>query len=338
MNFKKVCLIFGLFLTQMSFSQEGIAVYTDYLSDNYYLIHPSMAGAANCAKIRLTARQQWFDQNDAPQLQTLSFNGRVGERSGIGIIAFNDKNGYHSQTGAKVTYAHHILFSRSDYDLNQLSFGLSAGLVQSRLDGTDFIYGQDGGIYDPVVVPGVIVKDSYFNVDLGASYHFLDFYTHFTVKNLIASRRELYTAFESDNLRKYLLSVGYVFGMNDDSWQLEPSIMFQAVDETKEKTIDINAKAYKEMDWGRLWGGISYRRSLDGAQYQATPGGAVQEQYLQYITPIIGVNYKSFMFAYTYSYLTGDVKFDNSGFHQITLGLNLFCKREKYDCNCPAVN
>jgi hypothetical protein len=38
------------------FSQEGIAVYSDYLSDNYYLIHPSMAGAANCAKIRLTAR------------------------------------------------------------------------------------------------------------------------------------------------------------------------------------------------------------------------------------------------------------------------------------------
>jgi hypothetical protein len=37
------------------FSQEGIAVYSDYLSDNYYLIHPSMAGA-NCAKIRLTAR------------------------------------------------------------------------------------------------------------------------------------------------------------------------------------------------------------------------------------------------------------------------------------------
>ena len=34
----------------------------------------------------------------------------------------------------------------------------------------------------------------------------------------------------------------------------------------------------------------------------------------------------------------GDVKFDQGGFHQITLGINLFCKREKWDCNCPAVN
>ena len=32
--------------------------------------------------------------------------------------------------------------------------------------------------------------------------------------------------------------------------------MFQAVDETKEKTIDVNLKVYKEMDWGRLWGGL----------------------------------------------------------------------------------
>jgi hypothetical protein len=29
------------------------------------MIHPSMAGAANCAKIRLTARKQWFGQADA---------------------------------------------------------------------------------------------------------------------------------------------------------------------------------------------------------------------------------------------------------------------------------
>ena len=62
MNFKKLVLLVVLFTTHFSFSQEGIAVYSDYLSDNYYLLHPSMAGAANCAKLRLTARQQWFGQ------------------------------------------------------------------------------------------------------------------------------------------------------------------------------------------------------------------------------------------------------------------------------------
>jgi hypothetical protein len=34
----------------------------------------------------------------------------------------------------------------------------------------------------------------------------------------------------------------------------------------------------------------------------------------------------------------GDVKFDNAGFHQLTLGINIFCKDKEWDCNCPAVN
>lgn len=332
MNFKKRYLLALLIISQFSFAQDGVAVYSDYLSDNYYLIHPSMAGAANCAKLRITARKQWFGVDDAPALQTASFNGSIGERSGAGIILFNDKNGYHSQKGGKLTYAHHIRFSRDEIDLNQLSFGMSVGLIQSSLDETSFI---NSGEYDPIVDGTIVQKDSYFNVDIGASYNYLNFYSHLTVKNVIETRRDIYTEFESDNLRKLLLSAGYVFG-NSDNLLYEPSVMFQYTDETKEKAIDINGKVYKQMDFGRLWGGLSYRRSLDGAQFEKD--GKIEEQNLQYITPFVGVNYKNFMFAYTYSHLTGAVKFANGGFHQITLGMDLFCKKERYHCDCPAIN
>ena len=327
----KVLLVLIL-ISQNSFSQEGIAVYSDYLSDNYYLIHPSMAGASNCAKIRLTARKQWFDQVDAPALQTLSFNGRVGEKSGMGIILFSDKNGYHSQKGVKLSYAHHIMFSRDEIDLNQLSFGMSVGLIQSQLDETEFLQSGD---FDPIIDGTIVQKDSYFNIDIGGSYNYLDFYIHGTVKNAIETRRGIYTEYESDNLRKYLLSSGYVFG-DKDRILWEPSILFQLVDKTKEKSIDINMKAYKNLDFGKLWGGLSYRRSFDGAEF--LNGSAVSSQKLQYITPIIGVNYQNYMFAYTYSRVSGDIKFDNGGYHQITLGINLFCTRERYECNCPAIN
>lgn len=332
MNLKKRYLLLLILLSNLSFSQEGIAIYSDYLTDNYYLIHPSMAGAANCAKLRLTARQQWFGQDDAPALQTLSFNGRLGERSGAGIIVFNDVNGYHSQRGAKLTYAHHIMFSRDEIDLNQLSFGISGGFVQSMLDETEFL---NSGDFDPNVDGTIVQKDSYFNVDIGASYNYLDFYAHATVKNALANKRELYSEIESDNLRKFLFSAGYVFG-NEETLTWEPSILLQLVSETKEKSVDLNLKVYKELDFGRLWGGASYRRSLDGAQYVS--GNSVEDQRLQYITPFVGVNYKNFVVAYTYTTLLGDVKFDNGGFHQITLGLNLFCTRDKYECKCPAIN
>ena len=319
-----------LLSTQISFSQEGIAVYSDYLTDNYYLLHPSMAGASSCNKIRLTARQQWFGQSDAPALQTLSYNGSIGEQSGIGVILFNDKNGYHSQKGFKATYAHHIRFSRSTTDLNQLSFGMNVGLVQNQLDETTF----DLNDFDPIIA-GILQRDSYVNIDLGLSYNVFDFYTHLTVKNAVFQSRGIYTDFESNNLRKYLVSGGYTFGsIRKILW--EPSVLFQLTERTKEKAIDINLKAYKTVDFGQVWAGLSYRRSFDGTQY--LNAAKLENQKLQYITPILGVNYKKFMFAYTYSQVMGDIKFDTGGYHQITLGFDFGCKKDKYDCNCPAVN
>ena len=334
MSIKKTYLLLFILLSQMAYSQDGIPVYSDYFSDNLYLLHPSMAGAASYNQIRLTARNQWFDQNEAPNLQTLAFNARVGERSGIGAIFFNDRNGYHSQTGGYVTYAHHIKFSRNDYvDLNQLSFGLSFGLIQSKLDETQF----DPTDFDPIIA-GIIQSTSYFNVDAGVSYNFLNFSGHFTVKNLIFQNRSIYSSdYESSNQRKYIISAAYAIGDYGAIWTYEPSVMFQVQERTEELSVDINGKVYRAMDFGQLWGGISYRRSVDGAEY--LNGIDVANQKLQYLTPVIGINFNKFMFAYTYTQQMGNVKFHNGAYHQITLGFNFLGGRtEPYDCNCPAIN
>jgi hypothetical protein len=41
----------------------------------------------------------------------------------------------------------------------------------------------------------------------------------------------IYTEYESDNLRKYLLSAGYIFG--DKYILFEPSVLFQLVEKRK---------------------------------------------------------------------------------------------------------
>ncbi|WP_418499094.1 type IX secretion system membrane protein PorP/SprF [Flagellimonas sp.] len=311
-------------------AQEGIPVYFDYLADNYYLVYPSMAGIGEGTKIRLTARKQWFNVDEAPSLQTFNINSRVGERSGIGAILFNDSNGYHSQTGFKGTYAHHLQMGGDFRTLNQLSFGLSAGVILSSLDETEF----RSIIPDPVVT-GVKNTVSYFNVDLGASYNYLEFYAHAAILNILGSGRDLYSAVEIDNIRRYLLSAGYVFGR---STRVEPSILFQMTDYTKEKTVDLNAKVYRDVSFGTVWAGLSYRRSFDGAQFQSN--GTFGEQRLQLFTPIIGVNVNRFLFSYNYSYQSGDIRFDNGGFHQITLGYDFgqSDQGKRYDCYCPAAN
>ncbi|WP_372753751.1 type IX secretion system membrane protein PorP/SprF [Mariniflexile sp.] len=333
MKFKNIFMIaVGVFFANTAMSQEGLPIYTDYLTDNYYLIHPSMAGAANCAKVRLTARQQWFGHEDAPKLLTLSMNGRIGDsQSAVGGILYTDKNGYHSQSGAYATYAHHLMFSRSVTDLNMLSFGISAGFIQYKLDETSFLF--DGP--DPII-DGVVQNETNFNIDLGFSYHFLDFYAHATVKNVLENSGVNKDVNITSNLRRYLLSTGYVFSRYGSEWSYEPSVLFQYRDGTKEASIDVNAKVYKNVEFGKIWGGLSYRNSFDGAEY--TQNGSVDSQRLQQITPILGVNYNDFMFAYNYTYQSNSVVFANGGFHQLTLGYNFNCQRERYDCNCPAVN
>jgi type IX secretion system PorP/SprF family membrane protein len=336
MKLKKYCLIaFLALITKIGVAQEGLPIYSDYLTDNYYLIHPSMAGVANCAKVRLTARKQWFGQDDAPALQTLSINGRIGDsQSAVGAILYNDKNGYHSQTGAYFTYAHHLLFSRNEIDLNMLSFGLSAGVIQYKLDESTFL--QEG--YDPLIA-GIEQSATNFNIDFGFSYHLINFYAHATVKNVLNNdgvNSNENGVFKFDNLRTFLFSAGNTFSKFGSDWSYEPSIMFLYKDGTKESSIDINGKVYRDMDFGKIWGGISYRRSLDGAEY--LNGSGVSSQKLQYFTPFVGVDYNNFVFAYTYSYQANSVVFNNGGFHQLTLGYNFNCRREKYECNCPAVN
>lgn len=340
MKYQILLLFTVLMIGFKSNAQEGIPVYFDYLSDNYYLVFPSMAGIGEGGKIRATARKQWFDVDDAPSLQTINAHFRLGDSpSGIGAIIFNDANGYHSQTGLKLTYAHHLRMGGSDVrQLNQLSFGLSATILQSSLDETEF-----RSVTPDPAVSGIKLSSSYSNVDIGVSYNYGEFYSHFAVTNaLTGSKRNLYYRDRDDNpdelvidnIRRFLVSAGYIFGRSE--WQVEPSVLFQLTEFTKEKTMDINAKVYKDVDFGRIWGGLSYRRSFDGAQYQTN--GTFGEQRLQLITPIVGANIKNFMVSYNYSYQMGDIRFDNGGFHQITLGYDFGQTERKYDCYCPAAN
>jgi len=333
MNLKKYYIILALFCSQFVVAQEGVPVFLDYLQDNLYLIHPSMAGASKTAKLRGTARSQWAGVEGSPALQTVSLNGRVGEKVGVGGILFNDRNGAFSQQGVYATFSYHLLLSRNYVDLNQLSFGLSLGILQGKLDETNF----DLTDFDPVIA-GVEQSESYANVDFGMSYNFLDFFAHFTVKNILPSNRDTFSeAFEPNNQRRYIVSMGYVISPNFSDWSFEPSALFQATERTGEANVDINAKAYYKLEWGRLWGGLSYRRSLDGTEF--TPDGeAVNIQKTQFVSPFVGGSYDRFLFGYTFSSQTNDVVLTNGGFHQITLGYNLGENKDPYDCNCPAVN
>ena len=327
----KLFFFLGLFLAGKVQAQEIIPTYSDYLTDNLYLLHPSMAGASNLNKVRLTARQQWFAVEDAPGLQTLNVHARVREKIGAGGIVFNDHNGNFSKRGIYGTFAYHLLLSRSELDLNQLSFGISGGLIQHSLDQRGF-YG-----YDPMI-DQTSLSDFYGNMDVGISYYYFNFFAHLTAKNIIAGHREL---FISDavpgNQRTYLFSSGYIINPLHSPYGFEPSLLFQWREQSGEKSLDANVKVYRNMESGNLFAGLSYRRSFEGAD-SATEAAFVRNQQLQYVTPFAGIEYKNFLFAYTYSHQFNAIILSNGGFHQLTLGYNFGKDRKRYDCGCHHIN
>lgn len=317
--FKRLIFCFSiLFFAGQSAAQETLPIYSDYLSDNVFLVHPSAAGIGNTGKIRFTARQQWAGIKDAPSLQTVSFHNRFGRKAALGFVLFNDKNGFHSQKGIQGTYAYHLDLNRGAF-INQLSFGIAFTAVQNTVDQTQF-FG------DPTVAQ-LIQSDGYFNADFSVAYHKAGFSSYFTVKNLLLSaKNNLNASLEPLDLKNYIFSFGYYFGQ-ERVIQFEPSVMIQLRESTGERIVDFNVKAYKDFKGTQLWAALSYRRSFD-----ANP-----IENLAYITPIIGVNHKRWMFSYTYSQQINEIVLTNAGFHQVSVGLNVFTKRPRAAA-CPNLN
>ena len=89
--------------------------------------------------------------------------------------------------------------------------------------------------------------------------------------------------------------------------------------------LDLNMKMYKEIPDARLWVAISYR-VIKGTRY-----------FSNYISPIVGIDYKKYVFSYTYREQLSSASLISTGSHQITLGINVFEKKFRQSA-CPNIN
>jgi type IX secretion system PorP/SprF family membrane protein len=315
----RTCVLCVAFFSAKNQAQETLPIYTDYLSDNVFLMHPSAAGIGNSSKLRLTARQQWIGVPNAPAIETISFHSKFGEESkaGYGLVLFNDANGFYSQLGVQGAYAYHLPVSDGSL-FEQLSFGLSFSFVQNQSDQRSFTGDSS--------VSQIIESTSYYNADFSVAYHKGGLSSYFTVKNLFLTAKNNLNIQEPLDLRNYVLTAGYYFGQ-DNFVQLEPSVMFQMREGTGERIADFNLKAYKTFSKIQIWMALSYRRNFDNNAIDSA----------SYISPLVGLNYKNFMFSYTHTKQLNEVLFAENGFHQISIGFNLWTRKQR-GAACPNIN
>ncbi len=282
-----------------------------------------MAGAQlEGVQARMTHRSQWQGVKNAPSLQTINAHGRIGLKSGLGTVFYTDKNGFHNQVGASVTYAHHINLILGNRDIHQLSFGLSAGVLNNIHDQTQFA--PDLG--DPLM-EGNQVKSNGFHMDLGLTYIRYQFYSHFTVRNLIFKGQNISDNISLDKGKKLIVNAGHFFELNDNT-SLEPSAMIQLVEYADLPSFDINMKSHHSYSNLNFTSGISFRFGTEpNANLIAREG--IDQDHKQ-LTLLAGLQFKGFSFFYTYTHSFEDIQIAPFRSHQFTLGFDLYSEKFRY--------
>ncbi|WP_310594212.1 type IX secretion system membrane protein PorP/SprF [Flavobacterium sp.] len=307
-----LCSFFG------SSQELHLPVFTQYLADNNFVLSPTFAGIGDNLRIRANGLTQWVGIKDAPQNQSLYADFRLANRSGIGLSLYNDSNGNTFQTGAKFSFAHHIILDY--YSKQYLSFGLSYNINSFKIDISKFNTTYEIPILDPSITNNRAISNN--NFDVGLLYRNKGFYMSFNASNILPKTKDNYLGIEPSLVLNYQLYSGYVIKNSyNRNVEIEPSVYYQYFAGDQRSTTDINLKyrRYNSYD-DYYWAGISYR--------------GVNDQVFKplNIGPMAGFKKSNFYFGYSYQITLNQLAAYNSGTHVVTLGFDFL--QGISDCPC----
>lgn len=315
---KKIQLLFLLavcFSVKTTAQELYLPQMNQYLADNEFLIASTYAGIGDYVKLRLGGVTQWVGIKNAPDYQSFSGDVRIGERSGIGLVLYNDKNGYTKQMGGKVSFAHHLTLDR--YENHFLSFGISYALNSFRIDIDEF--------NQPVTDPSITNNRSTINhnFDVGVLYRYKGWFANLTVANILNKDIDIFALSEPKALRNYNVYAGYRYKRYRDSdFEIEPSVFYQMYESDGRSSTDLNLK-FRWIDFeDYYWVGVNYRFLNDQILKPLNVG------------PMAGLKKSNIYFAYSYQLMLNEIVGYNSGTHVITLGIDLF--QGISNCRCTS--
>jgi len=316
---KNFIMLLSFLAITSGYSQElNLPVFTQYLADNPFVVSPTYAGIGDNLRIRANGLTQWVGIKDAPDNQSLYADLRILDRSGMGISLYNDSNGNTTQTGAKISFAHHLILNY--YSRQYLSFGISYNINNFKINVNEFSSGTNTSIpSDPTVTDNRSVANN--NFDVGVLYRNKGFYLSLNVNNILDKKTDKFYSQEPALLRNYQIYSGYVFrGNTENRVEYEPSVYYQEFAGDKRSSTDLNFK-YRQFNRydDYFWIGVSYR-FLNDQLFQPLMLG-----------PMAGFKKSNFYFGYSYQASLNQIGAYNSGTHVVTIGLDFL----QGISNCP---
>lgn len=323
---RKLIIYIFLFVIVKNYAQElNLPVFTQHLADNNFVISPTYAGIGDNLQIRANALTQWVGIKNAPDNQSAYADFRIADRSGVGISYYNDRNGNTIQSGAKFSFAQHLILDY--YSKQYLSLGVSLNINNFRIDIDNFNTTFENPTLDPFVTDDRATSNT--NFDVGALYRNHGFFLSFNANNILDKNfdKSLRRA-EPNKLLNYQIFTGYTIqGPKKSGIEYEPSIYYQMFSSDQRSSTDLNFKFRKynrKEDY--YWAGISYR--------------FLNDQFLKPLNvgPMVGFKKSIFYAGYAYQVTTNELSGFNSGTHVITIGFDFLQGISNCPCTQSAVH
>jgi len=314
---RKLIICLSFLALVKGYSQElNLPVFTQYLADNNFVVSPTYAGIGDNLRIRANALTQWVGIKNAPDNQSFFGDFRIADRSGVGVSYYNDKNGNTLQSGAKFSFAHHLILDY--YSKQYLSLGISFNVNNFKIDIDNFNTTFENPTLDPFVTDNRATSNT--NFDIGALYRNKGFFLSVNANNILNKKfDERIRVSEPGLLLNYQVFSGLTIkGRNRVEY--EPSVFYQLFSSDNRSSTDINFKYRKynrREDY--YWLGVSYR--------------FLNDQFLEplNIGPMAGFRKSIFYMGYSYQITANELAPFNSGTHVITIGFDFL----QGVSNCP---
>lgn len=305
--------MFLLIGSALSYGQEfNLPIQNQYLADNPYLISHAYAGIGDCWQLRVGGFEQWIGVDQAPSTQSISIDGRISDRSGVGAVIYNDRNGFTTQRGIQLSFAHHLTLS--DYSNQYLSFGISYKFLQFGIDISEF----NRPLLDTNINENIKTNNS--NFDISTLYRFGKFFLSLNAVNLLQKQITTFNIEEPAIIQNYYGYMGYTFNSLFNNIELEPAVLYQQFASDGRSSADLSLKVRRVQKTSYLWAGGVLRGLID------------QKFKPLSVSPMIGLKKGTLYFSYGYQINLNEALPISSGAHLITLGFDFGCRQSMCGC------
>ncbi len=211
--------------------------------------NPGFAGSRGLIATSVLHRSQWIGFGDEGGAGVSTQNFSVDTElpflyGGIGLNIVKDKIADFSNLGLQASYAY-----RTELGVGQIGMGMSFGMYQSGLSGSDLKPAQQN---DPAIPTGM-VSGSKIDFGTGVYYNTQDIYIGISSSHLTEPIVSWSDGGQYPLKRHYFLIAGYTYDLNP-LILLHPSIYLKS-DGTSSQ-LDVNTTLIYNNDY---WGGVSYR-------------------------------------------------------------------------------